>query len=99
LSYRPRRGAVAWSAAGNGAGIVYRDDRDPAMPRFVLLLAALGARCGLTLVSGGQISRSCAIAVVPPRSLNQMADPAAMRLIFQLFLNFINYFLFYRKFA
>jgi hypothetical protein len=62
--------------------------------RGLPLLVAVGARCGLTLVSGGQISRSCAIAVVPPLPLDQMADPAAMRLIFQLFLNFINYFLF-----
>ena len=29
-------------------------DRDPAMPRFVLLLAALGARRGLILVPDGQ---------------------------------------------
>jgi hypothetical protein len=69
------------------------------MPRFVLLLAALGARCGLTLVPDGQISRSCGIVVAPPLSLDQMADPAAMRLIFQRFLNFINYFLFFINLA
>jgi hypothetical protein len=32
LSYRPRRGAAAGRAAGNGAAIVYRHDSDTAMP-------------------------------------------------------------------
>jgi hypothetical protein len=99
LSYRPRRGAAASSAAGNGAATVYRDDRDPAMPRSVPLLAALGAYRGLILAPDGQIGRSCGMAVVPPLASRQMPRPAAMRLIFQRFPNFVNYFLFYRKYA
>jgi hypothetical protein len=61
------------------------------MPRFVLLLAALGARCGLILVPDGQISRSCGTAVVPPLASQHMRRPVARRLIFQRFPIFRNY--------
>jgi len=56
---------------------------------------ASGRSSWLILVPGGQIGGSCGMAAVPPLAWQQMARPAAMRLIFQLFLNFVIYFLFF----
>jgi hypothetical protein len=69
------------------------------MPRSDPLLVAAGAHRELILVPDGQIGRSCGMAVVPPFSARQMARPEAMRLISRLFLNYVNYFRFYRKIA
>jgi hypothetical protein len=70
------------------------------MLRSVALLVAAGAHRGLTLVpdrANQQVARNGRGAAALPGSKGLTQRP--MRLIFQRFLNFVNYFLLFRRYA